>query len=833
MNSPASVRLRFLLLLFFGSGACGLVYQVVWMRALTLTLSVTVYAVTTVLCAFMAGLALGAMLAGRIADRLERPLFVFGLVEIGIALTGIAAPRILLELGPVYGWLASHLGDSGPALVLARFFFASAILLIPCTLMGMTLPLLSRAAISSREEVGRGAGGLYAVNTLGAVAGCIAAGFFLIPALGLTGTSTAAAGLNLLVGCSAALRGRNARRQISAGAEATAALPDAGVSRRAALAMFAFGVSGFTALGYEVLWTRALEQFTHNSTYAYTAMLAMFLLGIGAGSALTAQWADRTSRPVVAFGAIELSIGLSVICALLVYMQLLDWIPAAAAAFGGIDTWGRALTLIFSVAAVTLLATALLFGATFPFVARAVVDSIATLGHRVALAYTVNTVGSILGALCVGFLLLPVLGLRGSFLTLLGLNLLAGTLLILAAAPKQAARPVGALAVASFAAAWLLFPPRLFEQTYVARYGKLLMYREQITDTVMVTQDPSGERFIRYGDGRGTAGTATFLEDRTYTHTAFLLHPDPRRILQICFGVGNSLSSVTQYDVEHVDAVELSPGVVFATPYFARTNRNVLQDPRVHLTIQDGRNFLLSRPDRYDVIRLDPPELHTAGIVNLYTREFFELARDHLAPGGIFSIWVNIAYTPEREMQMIARTAAEVFPYLSIWHGPLLFAWVINGSLEPRPPDMDLLLHHFADPKVRSDLATIQIDEPTDFLANFVMAGDEVADFAGDAPVVTDDRTRLDFTVPRSVESYFGISNSITNDWLVNLMDRRESLIEKSARMCVHKRSVLPHLVNADSLGLDPGTLAARLDAKIASLPHGCGTRAADRVGGL
>jgi len=819
---PSNARLGFLLLLFFGSGASGLIYQVVWMRALTLTLSVTVYAVTTVLCAFMGGLALGAFLAGRLADRLERPLLVFGLVEIGVGLTGIAAPRVLLGLGPAYGWLAANLGEAAPSLLLLRFLFASAVLLIPCSLMGMTLPLLSRAAVARDDEVGRGAGALYAVNTLGAVAGCIVAGFALIPAFGLTATSTLAAGINLLVGLTAVGRGRRERRRPGAQAAAAAAPADGGISRRAVVAALGFGVSGFTALGYEILWTRALEQFVHNSTYAYTAMLAMFLLGIGAGSALTAVWADRTRRPLFLFGVAEIAIGISVIAALLVYTRLLDWIPAAAAALGGLDSWGRVLTLIFGVAAASLLATTLLFGATFPFVARGVVDSIDQVGRRIALAYTVNTLGAIAGALSVGFLLLPALGLRGSFLTLVGLNLLLGALFVIMAAERRASQVAAGLAVVAFAAALFLIPPRLFEATFTERYGKLLLYREQITDTVMVTEDATGARYIRYGDGRGTAGTATVLEDRSYAHTAMLLHPDPRKVLNICFGVGNSLSSVSQYAVEHIDAVELSPGVAFAAPFFERTNRNVLQDPRIRLTIQDGRNYLLSHPDRYDVIRLDPPEIHTAGVVNLYTREFFELARDHLAQGGLFSIWVNIAYTPDRELRMIARTAAEVFPYVTIWHSPYLYSWVINGSREPRPPDLALLMRHFSDPKVRADLASIQIDDPLEFLAYFVMAGDQVAAWAGDVPLITDDRTQLDFTLPRSVESFFGISNSITDDWLANLMNRKETLVAKSVRMCAYKHSVLPYLLNPGALGLDPAELSAGLDSRLASLPHGC-----------
>jgi spermidine synthase len=819
----SSARQRLLLLLFFGSGASGLIYQVVWMRALTLTLSVSVYAVTTVLCAFMAGLALGAWLSGRLADRIHAPLLAFGVIEIGVGLTGILTPRILFELGPAYGWLAAQLGHEATSLLLARFLFAAAVLLVPCALMGMTLPVLSHAAVTRDGEVGRGVGSLYAVNTLGAVSGCIAAGFILVPNLGLTASSTVAAGINLSVGLIAVGLGRRERSPARPAAHAAPAA-DAGsaISRPARLATLGFGVSGFTALGYEVLWTRALEQFTHNSTYAYTAMLAIFLFGIGAGSAATTARSDRARHPLAVFGAVQIAIGISVIAALLVYMHLLDWIPAAVETLGGVDSWGRALTLIFSVAAVILLATTLLFGATFPFVARSVVDSADRVGRRVALAYTVNTLGAIAGALSVGFLLLPALGLRGSFLVLVGLNLAAGAILVIAADARRWAPLAGALATLVFGAALFLVPPRLFEESFARRYGKLLLYREQITDTVMVTEDRTGNRYIRYGDGRGTAGTATFPEDRSYAHTAMLLHPDPRRVLSICFGVGNSLSSLAQYAVDRIDAVELSPGVTWAAPFFARTNRDVLQDPRIRLTIQDGRNYLLSRPDLYDVIRLDPPELHTAGIVNLYTREFFELAKNHLAPGGLFSIWINIAYTPEHELKMIVRTAAEVFPHVTIWHSPYLYSWVINGSREPRPPDLALLEKWFADPKVKADLASIQLDDPLEFLAYFVMAGDEVAAFAEGVPVITDDRTRLDFTLPRSVESYFGISNSITDDWLVDQMDRRETLVAKSIRMCAHKRPVLPHLANPGALGLGPAELRTALDARLAALPHEC-----------
>lgn len=809
-----------LLLLFFFSGASGLIYQVVWMRALSLTLSVTVYAVTTVLCAFMGGLALGAVIAGRLADRLERPLLGFGLVELGVGASGLVVPQVLFGLGPAYVWLHDLLGGAGLPFTLGRFALAGITLLVPCTLMGMTLPLLSRAAVDRDGVVGRGAGGLYAFNTLGAVAGCAAAGFALIPALGLFETSAVAACLNTAVGTAAVALGLRARRLASGtGARGVRA---GRMPRTARLAALAFGVSGFTALGYEVLWTRALEQFTHNSTYAYSAMLATFLLGIGGGSALAAARADRSGRPLPILGGIQIGIALSVIAALIIYPRMLFWIPAAAAAAGGLGSWGRAMGLIFGVSGVTLLSTTFLFGAAFPFVARAMVDSVEVVGRRVAAAYTLNTLAAILGAVAVGFWLLPAFGLRGAFLILVATNAATGAALVLLSSQRDTGLFAAGLAAAGVLLALLVIPSDLFRQTFEARYGELLMYREQVTDIVMVTEGPRGHYVIRYGDGRGTAGTITAWEDRSYAHVPMLLHPAPRRVLSICFGVGNSLSSLAQYPVERIDAVELSPGVIEAAPLFRVTNRDVLADPRVRLWIHDGRNFLLTSHDRFDVIRLDPPELHTAGVVNLYTLEFFELAREHLAPGGIFSIWVNIAITPEEDIRAIVRTAAEAFPYVSIWHSPELYSWVINGSATPRPPDLQMLARHFEDPRVRADLASIGIADPVDFLGYFVMADEEVAAYADGAPIVTDDRTRLDFTVARSIESNFGLFNSNTNEWLLGLTNPDRDLRVKLARMCRHKRSVLPHLANAAARFDEHRELAARLESLVESRSPRC-----------
>ena len=293
------MHLVVLLILFFFSGVAALCYEVVWIRLLSLTLSITVYALTTVLCAFMGGMGLGAALASRLADRMRRPLLVFGLVELGIAVAGLAVPSVLFGLGPAYIWLQDTFGTQGAAFVVGRFALAFVVLMVPATLMGTTLPFLSRIAIGNQREVGRGAGALYAANTLGAVGGAVLAGFVLIPMLGLTATSRTAAAINVVIGSLAIALGWNRPVALADSTEAAASVERPPMSRAARLAVFAFCVSGFTAMGYELLWTRSLEHFTHNSTYAYSAMLATFLAGIGLGSALMARPADRMQRPLL------------------------------------------------------------------------------------------------------------------------------------------------------------------------------------------------------------------------------------------------------------------------------------------------------------------------------------------------------------------------------------------------------------------------------------------------------------------------------------------------------------------------------------------------------
>lgn len=796
-----------LLIFFFFSGAAALSYEIVWIRQLSLTLSITVYALTTVLTAFMAGLALGSAVSARIADRVERPMSGFGLIEIGIGTAGLLTPFVLNEiLPPVFIAIHDVFGGEGVLFGGVRFLLAFLVLLVPTTLMGITLPLLSRAVIDKEDSVGLGAGALYAANTLGAVTGCLLAGFVLIPQLGLWATSATAAAVNITIGVLALLIGRGHRVELPAPTldEEEHARPTAII----VLVALAYAVSGFTAMGYEILWTRALEHYTHNSTYAYTAILATFLLGLGAGSAVLARFADRFGSPLLAIGIVQVAIGLSVVSALVLYQNFESLIPAISSAAGGVTSFTNVVTLIFTEASLVLLVTTLLLGAMFPLVTRVAVDSLQTMGRRIGIVYLLNTIGSILGSLLVGFVVLPAIGMRNSFIVLLSLNLVLGTALALRASRSAGGLSVAAVAVVTAVAALLFVPPEFFQDQFRARFHKIVFFQEEITDTVMVTEEKDGSRMIRYSDGRGTAGTGTVIGDRMYGHLPLLLHPDPKTVLQIAFGVGNSLSSVLQHPVEHVDCVELSPGVIKAASYFEESNRNSLQDPRVTLHVTDGRNYLLTSRDEYDIIRLDPPELHTRGVVNLYTREFYESARDHLAPGGIFSIWVNIAMTPEEDMRHLVRTVLDVFPYVTVWQDPGAFSWIINGSMEPHSPNLELLTEKFADPAVQRDLASIGLSDPFEFLTMFVFGNDGARAFAGDGPLVVDNQTILDFSVPKSKDSFFGMANLNNNYWLLNddgrlHGDQFAAFLRKVAQMGSHRRPVGPEVRGAGDLSPD------------------------------
>jgi spermidine synthase len=757
MRSTASSLFRAACVLFFGSGACGLVYETVWIRQLTLSFGISVYAISSVLTAFMFGLCLGSLWMGRYARRIRNPLRVYAWFELAIAVYALAANRALGYLLPFLLQTAHGLLPTQPlALNLVRFGLSFLILAIPTTLMGATLPLLGRLITREGKAAGAQLALLYGLNTLGGVFGTALAGFWLLKDIGVLFTTIVAAASGALISLAALLLSRQAFPGARSGE-----LPDnidrlpAGAAPASGLMHLVVFLSGYAALSYELMWNRSLLLYIHNSTYAFSMILIVFLLGVALGSLaygrLLARWAGLR-----ALGAVQLAIAAYVGWSVDLTGRLPRIIERVTTLMGT-ASWPSALATLAAATLVVVFIPTFLMGMTFPMAAALCSPGREKTPARIGSLYALTTLGNILGSLVTGFLLIERIGLRNSFMVALAFNLLAGFVLLFY-------RPGSIWRwSAGFAGAGLTLPlfittiPReVFRSYYEAKYPNIIFYKEEIGDTVMVVEGKRGGRIIRYSDGRGTAGTGTEYANRLYGHIPMLLHRNPRSVLSICFGVGNTLSAIAQYRVEKLVAVELSRGVLEAAAYFP-SNRNVLATPNLRVEIEDGRNFLLTTGERFDVIQLEPPEIHTATVVNLYTREFYELARRRLTNDGIICQWLNVIIMPEREMKMLIRTFVDAFPESSLWAGGGSWDLLLIGSPKPIRLDPGQLWARYSRPRVREDLQRIGLRSPQALLSYHVLGREALSVYVRGVSSISDDRTYVDFSVPRSSEAGFGV----------------------------------------------------------------------------
>jgi hypothetical protein len=482
-------------------------------------------------------------------------------------------------------------------------------------------------------------------------------------------------------------------------------------------------------------------------------MLAVVLVGLAVGDLLLMRAYDRVQRPLFWLGTVQVLIGASVVVAALAY------IPLRHVGGGSRGSWPAAVAVMFVRAGIVLLPGALLSGMTFPIVARIVSGGLGTVGRDLGAVYAANTLGGVLGSLAAGFLLVPAFGLRGTLLALSATNVLLGSACWLRSVhgSQRTVLLAGAAALAVLPA--LLIPRAIFSEALENDVLKLVYYQEGVTDTTGVWESKvDGSRIVTYGDMRGTAGTGSDHINRVQGHLAHLLHPNPRKSLQICFGVGNTLAAAAMHpEVTQLDCVELSPHVRQTAPYFW-TNDQVLDNPKVHLIIDDGRNYLLRTRERYDVITLEPPDIYTAGVVNLYTEEFYRLARNALADDGLLCQWLPIAEMTEPEMRMLVQAFITVFPETTMWKEGDLFAapLLLVGSKRPLTIDVAALARRMQPDDMHRDLSRLKMGNPDEMFQLFLAGPEGTRRWVGDSPSVTDDRTVVDFTTPRSVYSGFG-----------------------------------------------------------------------------
>ena len=778
---------RWFLAVYALSGAAALVYEVAWTRLLTLYLGHGIAAASTVLAAFMGGLAVGAGVAGPKSDHTprERAMRTYAVLELAIAALALAMPFALRAFTPLLTGAYAD-GAGGAAFPVLRLLVSVMAVALPAVAMGATFPYVARWYVPNAGAATRDAGALYAANTVGAALGALATGFVLLPTLGLRATTWVGVAMNIAVAAAAwMLAGRAVTAGVPearpaattsgrAGKKARSDTPGLALAPRPMLAALALGVSGFLSLALQIVWSRLLAQILGPTTYAFSLVVAIFIAGLALGALLGRRLADRAAQPAAGLAAV-LAVAVTAVAASVWTID--GGLRAMAEAVAAPDaTFESVLLRQVLLVGGWLLPLAVALGCAFPFAIKAGTGRDDTLGSDLGLIYAVNTIGAIAGSLAAGFVLIPAWGLHGS-LRALGVTATMAAVALVAAAGVRGGARVWTLAGCGLAAvATALLPqwspalissgaykyassmtPEALQVSLAA--GQLLYYKEGAVATVSV-REAAGTTSLAI-DGKVDASNAgDMLTQRLLAHVPMLLHPAPRRAAILGLGSGVTLGAALRHPVERVDVLEISPEVVEASRFFELENGAALRDPRTRLIVGDGRTHVMLGQATYDVIVSEPSNPWMAGIASLFTREFFASARARLAPGGVLCQWAHTYDISGADLRSIVGTFSSVFPDATLWlvgDGDILLV----GSNAPLGPRVAALPAQWTGrPEAAADLRSVGAMTPFALLSLLVAEGPALGRFAGPAGLQTDDYAGLEFSGPRTVFSRGGTDNT-------------------------------------------------------------------------
>lgn len=660
-----------LFVVFAVTGFSALTLQVVWQRVISLHAGVDLFSFTTVIAAFLTGLGLGGLLGGVLADRLgpRRSLVAFAASNAGI---GVFAWFSLWLFYDVYRAAVPNLEGT-----LAAFGFHFLLLIVPTTLMGLSLPLVSRGVVDRIEDAGPLVGRLYAANTLGAGVGAGVSGWVLIGSLGFVGVVRLAGTLNLLAAVCILTLWRTAVRATVEAPPQPEEVPEAAAAPAGARTwpwFLVYGLTGAVALGLEIVFFRLVDALMRSNSYTFGHVLCLYLLLFGTGAAVASRFVGRTRRPDRWFLGIQFAVGVLALLGPLVLVE----VPKLLGVYGpfeshfaidGYNVGGYRFDSVREIARVGFVhvlgpllimgAPVLAMGAAFPFVQRLVAERVDTLGRRTGLLLLANIAGNVTGTLLVGFVLIDALGTSGTLRLLASLLLLPG-LAAAATAPRQRRPAFTAGVVALLLALVAAFPSnfRLWAYFHSAPEGEFALAEDR--GCVNALKKVEGEDFLFIN---ATSQNGHPFDDFHVLVGLLpaLLHPDPQRAMAVGLGIGATPYGMSRDPrLGHLDVVEICGGEIDLLRVLARRGavevERLLSDPRVDIHVGDGRKFLLSSDDRFDVLTVDVVRPQAAFSGNLYSVEFYELLRSRLDADGVVSQWLA---TPR-----VLNSATEVFPHV-------------------------------------------------------------------------------------------------------------------------------------------------------------------------
>jgi spermidine synthase len=751
-----------LLLLFIGSGCAALIYEVVWFQLLQLSIGSSSVSLGVLLGIFMGGMCLGSVLLPKYIDRRRHPLKVYAFLELGIGACGL----LVLFLVPVIGNLYTKWAGSGGASVMLRAVVASICLLPPTLLMGATLPAIARWVETSPKGVSW-LGFFYGGNLAGAVAGSLLAGFYLLRVYDMPTATYVAVALNVAVAALALLIAAITPRAVHTD-DFDAPHIVADVPPGSRLVYVAIALSGLTALGAEVLWTRLLSLLFGATTYTFSLILAVFLVGLGIGSSLGASMARNAKNPRAALGWCQLGICVA-----------LAW--AAYATSASLPFWpinpSISTSLVFNFqldlmrAVWVMLPGAILWGASFPLALAAVAARGQDPARLVGGVYAANTVGAIVGALLVSLVLVAWVGTPVAEQVLIGVAALSGLLMLMGPGVVAIPTPVLVIGVAFAAGLMARAVPALpgilvaygrYSATWVGQ-NEIVYVGEGVTASVAVSRTPSGVlNYHNAGKVQASSEPQDMRLQRMLGHITTLVPRSPSRVLVIGCGAGVTAGAVsidplvTRQTIAEIEP--LVPRVV--SKYFAAHNFDVVNNKKVNVHLDDARHYLLTTSEKFDAITSDPLDPWVKGAATLYTREFFGVVKEHLNPGGVVTLFVQLYESSDAAVKSEVATFLEAFPDGAVFANTANgqgYDLVLFGQLGGGKIDVDAVQKRLADPaneRVAQSLREIGIYSAVDLFGTYAGRRSDMKNWLQDAAINTDSNLRLQYLAGLGLNLY-------------------------------------------------------------------------------
>lgn len=753
---------RLLLVFFFLSGVSALIYEIVWLRVLGLVFGNTAYAASTVLSAYMAGLGLGAYYFGRKIDGEDNPVRLYGFLEGGVAVYAFVTPFIWKLIEQLNIGFHSLIHPTFIQASFFRFVISFVALFLPTFLMGGTFPVLCKYWMSVRQKGPRSIGFLYALNTFGAGIGVFLSGFFLIYKLGVWQSAILAGIINILIfaGCIFYFK-----QEPSKAAKDAVPQNFSGESK-SKLLLILFALSGAATMIYEVGWTRVFAITLGSSVYSFSIMLIAVLIGIALGSYFYSLVAHSIKHRFLVFVILQGFAAVSV----LIGLHFFDDLPFYFSKLFSYSHGSEWLVEIFrfGLCAALLFPPTICLGASFPcFIDFYKKEK--ELGSDVGVAYLANTIGAILGSFSAGFILIPLFGIQSSIILGAQLNLLIGAglilfwpsiakarriffitaLLVLIISAPASSKPWDKSLLTSGA---MMTPQKIagIEQSIFLRSlsnREVLYYKEGASSIVSVVKVRDLISLAVNGKTDASNSVDAFNQF-LLGHLPLFLEPDAKKVLVIGLGSGSTVAAVAAHEVRSIDVVEIEKAVVKGADFFSDLNRNVLSDPRVNLIVDDGRNYLLVHPERYDVIISEPSNPWIAGVANLFSKEHYELMKKRLTKDGIVCQWLH-AYSMSRDdLKMIIATFNSVFPDAMLWSSRYPDLLLI-GRVNPKPVDFKRIRSLWQKETIRQDFKPFGFLEPESIFAHYFLGKEELSQLISGARFHTDNHPYLEFSAPR------------------------------------------------------------------------------------